>query len=61
MKGSEEPWRWKSISQRLYVMLRVDDDGNSVTDRSVEWKSDVEEGEREAKIGAASFVCYTMW
>lgn len=46
------------ISQRLYAILRVDDDGNSVTDRSGGGKR--EEGECEAKIGACFYLLHSV-
>ena len=50
------------ISQRLYAILRVDDDGNSVTDRSGQGGGGRrEEGECEAKIGACFYLLHSVW
>lgn len=48
------------ISQRLYAILRVDDDGNSVTDRSGRGGGRREEGECEAKIGACFYLLHSV-
>lgn len=38
------------ISLRLCAMLRVDDDGESVTDRSIGWKADVHTQQRRGSV-----------